>query len=121
MALLAVLTAVVFGTALIAADPPRIEHVGMVAPDVIGITILAGRVEYGRQVPYTKQEGDFVAPSDIHRFVARDGETIGTLVGKDGDTLCTMDEVAGERLDGAWADRPESYEVASADDPRCRD
>ena len=118
MRLLSALTALLWGMATMAGpEPPHIEHVGMVAPDIIGITILAGRVEYGRQVPYVKEPGDFVAASEVHRFVARGGKIIGSLVGRDGDILCTMDEVIGERLDTAWADRPASYEVASEDDP----
>jgi endoglucanase len=116
----AVLT-VLAGGAAVAAEPPRIDQVGMVAPDIIGITISAGRVEYGRQEPYVKQPGDFVGASDIHRFVARGGKVIGTLVGKDADILCNLDEVIGDRLDTAWADRPASYEVTSADDPRFKE
>jgi endoglucanase len=100
-----------------ATEPVRVDHVGLVAPDVIGITLSARRVEYGRQVPYAKQEGDVVAASDIHRFVRRDGKTIGTLVGKAGGLLCTMDEVVGKALDTAWADDPGSYRIESASDP----
>ena len=48
----------------------------------VGVTIVAGHVEYGRQVPYTKQAGDFVVPfMGVHRFVLRGGKLIGTLVG----------------------------------------
>ena len=36
-------------------DPVRIVHVGLVAPDIIGITLSARHVEYGRQIPYVKQ------------------------------------------------------------------
>ena len=103
----------------LASEPPRVEHVGLVAPDSVGVTILAGHVVYGRQVPYTKQAGDAVVPiMGVHRFVLRGGKLIGTLVGKAGETLCTMDEVVGARLDTAWADQPASYRVCSKDDRR---
>ena len=106
------------GSVCCAAELPRIEHVGPVSPDILGITILAGRVEYGRQIPYAKQEGDVVADPAMHRFVMREGKAIGTLVGKDGEILCTMDEIVGEKLDAAWADRPASYSVTSPNDSR---
>ena len=98
----------------------RVEHVGMVAQDVIGITLSARQVEYGRQIPYVKQPGDVVSDSDIHRFVRRNGKVIGTLVGKTGDLLCTMDAVLGKKLDTAWADDPANYRIKSATDPHYR-
>jgi endoglucanase len=99
-------------------QPVRVEHVGLVAPDIIGITLLARHVEYGRQLPYVKQPGDAVNQSDIHRFVRRKGKVIGSLVGKNGDLLCTLDEVVGKKLDTTLADAPASYRVNSKTDPR---
>jgi endoglucanase len=116
--LLTVLAALGGGTAAVAAEGPRIDHVGPVAPDILGITIMAGRVEYGRQVPYAKQANDAVVEIGVQRFVLRQGKVIGTLVGKAGDLLCTMDQLVGQRLDTAWADRPASYTLQSAGDPR---
>lgn len=98
-------------------EKTRVHHLGLVAPDVIQITISAGRVEYGRQVPYTKQGNDIVDMADVHRFVRRGDQLIGTLVGKKGDLLCTMDSVVGEKFDTDWADRTTSYAVRSVDDP----
>ena len=100
-----------------AAEPPQIEHVGLASPQLVGITIRAGHIEYGRQIPYAKQAGDVVDLSAIHRFVTRGGKLMGTIVGKSGDLLCTMDELVGEPLDTAWADRASSYQIASPDDP----
>jgi hypothetical protein len=94
-----------------AADPVRIEQVGLVAPNVIGLTIIAGQVEYGRQVPYVKQPGDVVLDPEMHRFVRRGDKIIGTLVGRKADLLCTMDAMLGERFDSQWADRQTSYSV----------
>jgi len=114
----AVLMMIGSGMAGYAAEPPRIEHVGMVSPDIVGITVLAGRAEYGRQIPYTREAGDTVAKGDIHRFVWRGGNVIGTIVGQAGDLLYTMDKVIGERFDTKWADQIGSYTVSSADDTR---
>src|ERR1035441_4234577 len=97
-------------------DPVRIVHVGLVAPDIISITLSARHVEYGRQIPYVKQPGDVVNASDLHRFVRREGKVIGNLVGKSGDLLCTMDEVVGKKLDTAWADDRSSYRIKSKTD-----
>jgi endoglucanase len=114
--LLALVATIVWSAATHADEPPRVDHVGMVAPDIVGVTISAGRVEYGRQEPYAKRPEDRVVDPGMHRFVLRGGKLIGSLVGTQGDLLCTMDRVVGERLDAAWADRPASYRVASADD-----
>ncbi len=99
-------------------EPVRVDHIGLVASNVIEITLSAGRVEYGRQVPYAKQKNDDVLDPKQHRFVKRDGKIIGTLVGKKADVLCSMDQCFGERFDPAWADSVASYLVSSIDDPR---
>jgi len=121
---LALLLAAFVCSAVWADDTPteavRVEHVGLVAPDVLGITLSARHVEYGRQIPYVKQAGDVVHDSDIHRFVWRDGKVIGSLVGKTGDLICTMDVVHGKKLDTAWADDPTSYRLMSKTDPHYR-
>jgi endoglucanase len=118
---LAVFLAIAACSAALAGDPKpepvRVEHVGLVAPGIIGVTLSARHVEYGLQIPYVKQKGDEVSDSDIHRFVRRGGKVIGTLVGKSGDLLCTMDEVLGKKLDTAWADAPGSYRIQSKTDP----
>ncbi|MBP7936279.1 MAG: hypothetical protein KA354_16685, partial [Phycisphaerae bacterium] len=120
MILPTILTVAISWAASAGDEPLRVEHAGMVAPDVVGMTIMAGRAEYGRQVAYTRKAGDAVNASDIHRFVWRDGKVIGTLVGKQGDTLCTMDLVIGDKLDPAWADQAASYGITSPDDSRYR-
>jgi hypothetical protein len=108
-------------SAMLAGEPNsesvRIDQVGLVAPEVIGITLSARHVEYGRQIPYVKQKGDAVGDSDIHRFVHRDGKVIGTLVGKTGNLLCTMNAVVGKKLNPTWADAPASYRLRSRSNP----
>jgi len=60
-------------------EKPKIAHIGLVAPDIIGITVHCGRVEYGRQVPYEPQPGDKVDRKTHQRWVRRDGEFLGSL------------------------------------------
>jgi endoglucanase len=114
--IIATVSLILAANAAAAGDSPRIEHVAPVASDIVGITIVARRVEYGRQVPYTRQAGDTAMDGEVHQWVTRDGKLLGTLVGRDADTLCTLDRVVGEKLDTAWADLPASYLVSSDDD-----
>lgn len=95
----------------------EVVHVGMVAAHIISITVRAGRVEYGHQVPYKHRDGDTIEDPQHHRWVKRDGEFIGSLVGKEGNTLYTPDRLVGGEFDADWADRPDSYQVTSTDDP----
>ena len=101
-----------------AAEMPQVVHVGPVAPDVVGITVAVGRVEYGRQIPYEHQEGDETDTTSQHRWVRRNGTFIGSLAGHDCTTLYTPDSLVGEPLNTEWADRPGSYRLTSPDDAR---
>ena len=101
-------------------DGPRITHVGMVAPDILGITVQAGRAEYGRQVPYERQAGDRIDTKGHQRWVWRGKQFLGSLVGAEGKILYTPDRVVGAKLDTAWADRPASYRITSPNDPSYR-
>jgi len=96
---------------------PDVVHTGLVTPDVLSITVHAGRVEYGRQVPYERQPGDKIDRRKHHRWVWRRGKFLGGLVGKDEKILYTPDRRIGPKLDTAWADRRESYRILSVDDP----
>jgi endoglucanase len=100
-----------------AAEMPEVVHVGMVAPDIISVTVQAGRAEYGQQVPYQPQPNDRVDRKTHQRWVHRDGKFIGALVGKDEKILYTPDRAVGPKLDTAWADMPASYAIRCAEDP----
>jgi endoglucanase len=104
-------------TAAAAGERPNVAHVGLVAPDIIGITIHAGHAEYGRQIPYKPHPNDRVDRKTHQRWVRRGGEFLGSLVGKDEKLLYTPDRRVGPTLDTAWADRPDSYRISSPDDP----
>ncbi len=107
----------VAGSGLLAAEMPQVVHVGMAAPDIIEVVVQAGRAEYGDQVPYEAKAGDSFDRKTHQRWVHRDGKFIGALVGKDERILYTPDRVVGDKLDLAWADKPESYGVRCPDDP----
>ena len=107
----------VFGATAGAGEALQVVHVGLVAPDIVSITVQAGHAEYGRQIPYEPQPGDKVDRKDHQRWVWRAGKFLGSLVGKEEKILYTPDERLGPVLDTAWADRAESYRIASADDP----
>lgn len=103
-------------TLLLGEEAPRVLHVGLVARDTIGITVQAGRVEYGEQVPYVMKPGDTVDDSSQNLSVRRNGRFLGWLVGQKRSVLYTEDRLVGEMPDEAWLDKPASYSVVSADD-----
>lgn len=97
-----------------AQELPQVLHVGTVAPDVILVKIRAQRVEFGKQIPYEKKEGDVVNEGQS-RFVTRDGKMLGALAGAEGKILFTAEKLVGEPLDVEWAVNPESYQIVSSD------
>jgi len=118
---LAVLVAIAFGgckqegrtTSLEDKDKPEIIHAGMADPNLIVLTVQAQWVDHGIQVPYEKQPGDSITKQRQHRFIVRNGETIGSLSGKDSDIMCTPDIMVGVPLDTVTAGQTSSYLVIS--------
>ena len=92
---------------------PQVAHVGMVVSNILEITVRAGRTEYGRQVSYEHQMGDEITDADHHRWVKRDGEFIGSLVGEAGKILHTFGRVDGLPFDTEWADQPGNYRLVA--------
>jgi endoglucanase len=109
----AALAIALLSVALVAAadEAPQVLHVGTVKPNVIGITVQAQHVVPGRQLPYEERPGDELRPRGKERLVFRGGQFLGWLVGEESDIVFTEDQLLGEPLDTAWADRPESYTV----------
>jgi endoglucanase len=99
---------------------PKIEFLGMAAPDVIEVVVQAGRVDVGRQIPYVKQDGDVIEEREHRRTLYRNGKKIGVVIGPDGDILRPFDTFTGEPLDAKWADNKASYRIESATDVRYR-
>lgn len=109
----------VFATVLITeAGSAQLVHIGTVASDVIGLTIRSDQnVEYGRQIPYTKQEGDKVEDKELHRWVYRNRQFIGSLVGAEEKLLHTPDRLVGESLDVSPLEKSSNWRITSLDDP----
>lgn len=85
-------------------DPaPRVVHVGMVAPDVVAVTIHEGTLELGKLVPYEAKPGDQINAENAQRTsLRRDGVEVGTLGGPAGNQWLRLpDSYLGERLDAA--------------------
>ncbi len=107
-------------------NSPRVEAVGMVAPDILSLTIQAGRVVPGRLEPYRPEAGDTRSESKDSagrvqqvRLVRR-GEEIGWLIGPKRETLVTFEKMVGDPLLTFVADAAENYTIRSADDPAYR-
>ena len=105
-------------------EPPTLEHIGAVAPDILSIEIQAGRILPMRQVPYQKEPGDVVTQGknaqtgEVREMrVVRNGQPLGWLVGKDRNILVLHDRLVGTPLDTAVADQPRNFVIRSADDP----
>lgn len=101
---------------------PYVEHLAPAATDVLQLSIRAQEVGRGAQVPYVPQPGDVVSqpapPDNPHRWVTRDGEIIGALVGPDDALLWTFDTLSGPPLSTEWADNPTNYLLVSDTDSR---
>jgi len=119
--LLVLVLAIVAARTATAGERPVVAHVGMVAPDIVGITVHAGRAEYGRQIPYERQPADRIDAKTHQRWVWRGKTFLGSLVGAQGKLLYTPDRRVGPKLDTMWADRPDSYRITSPDDPNYRE
>ena len=102
--------------AICAEEMPRVVHVGMITPHIISVTVRAGRVKHGYQLPYERREGDKIEAHDHHRWIKRDGKFMGSLVGSEDNIVYTLNRLIGEKLDTEWADRPDSYKIMSEDD-----
>lgn len=106
-----------------AEDPPRVAGLCVVAPAVVAVSIDAGRVELGDQVPYVPQQGDrrLAGQGGKGGWLQRDGKTIGGFVGPKGDVVQLFDRLVGEPLDTTWADQTASYALSSAEDANYRE
>lgn len=132
---------ILMATALCAYGPhqPVVRHVGLVAPNVICLTIDAQEVEENGPVPFTLAEEDEIQPtgdlipsrlweaahidslvermdidgdaSGVMLFVRRAGEGLGWLVGPQRNTLWPVQKLLGDPLDRGWAGNPASYRL----------
>ena len=113
---------------------PSVEHVAALAPDLLQLTIQAGRIPAVKLVPYSPQPGDEVRPNDSevvawpegqgkgelavvgeHLSLYRDGKQIGFVSG-DRSQMLPVETVVGDPLDERLVDRPQGYAIRSSDD-----
>jgi endoglucanase len=92
-------------------NKPEIIHLGMAAPDVVVFTVQSQWVKHTKQIPYEKKTGDEIEIQIMHRFIKRDGQLIGSLVGSEGKIMATPDKIMGDTLDTFSASRKESYSI----------
>ncbi len=119
---------------------PTVEHVALVAPDLLSLTIHAGDVPRRDQVAYRPQPGDEVVAEPDHDVIAwRDGELVvealnhtlhrkvdGTLqpvayLDAGREWMWEYDRMQGEPLVEVLADRAQGYSLSSTDDPAYAD
>jgi len=103
-------------------DSPQVAHVAAAAPDIIGITITAGRVLPHRLVPYVPHPDDtlIIAANKQgivdKRTVRRGKIEIGWLAGPDTNVLCEFQQFKGQELQAELADWVHGYRISSTDD-----
>ena len=102
---------------LSAEDNLRIIHTGTVAPDIIEIVIRAGKVEYGKQIPYEKHPLDEIQKTFPHQWVVRNKNPLGSLAGSTGNILYTFDKYTGIKLNDKWIRNIKNYRIKSFNDP----
>ncbi len=96
----------------------KVSQTYLVKPNVLAIEINTGKVIHGQQIPYRSESGDRVEqPRPVgDDWVIRNGKAIGSLVGKQRNTLYPFDQFVASPFDPQWADRMTSYQVRSSDD-----
>lgn len=106
------------------AGSPTVVLTGVVAPDVIGLTVEAQRVVPPVFGPYEPQPSDVVKPEKLGTDrdfpmakLVRGGKAIGWLQGRKLDHFATFERVEGDPLLTFLADDPANYLIASSDDP----
>lgn len=99
-------------------DAPRVTHVAMAAPGILGITLEAGRVEPSRLGPYVPEPGDELRTGQgiEDNVLVRLGKWIGWVIGPDKDTLVTVERVVGRQVPEKLLGERASWTIESADD-----
>jgi endoglucanase len=95
---------------------PELLGIGLAAPDVLVLTVQARWVGHGVQVPYEQPEGDSIRIQGQHRYIIRNGQAIGCLVGIEGKVMQTLDRIYGDTLDVVSAGQKESYQLNAMDE-----
>ncbi len=93
---------------------PQIVEVGMVAPDIVAVTIQEGDVELGQLVPYIAKPSDEIKQENVQRVsLRRDGVEVGTVAGPEGHRMIRLpDRFSGERIDRKRLANPENWSIS---------
>jgi endoglucanase len=96
----------------------NVSQAYLVKPDILAVRIDAGKVIYGKQVPYQTKSGDRKEEPRPQGddWLTRGGKAIGTLVGRPRNVLHMLDEFVASPFDPQWADRSTSYRITSRED-----
>jgi len=112
----------------LATTHPKIRHVYLATPDVLAIVVDAQAIPINPFVPYVAESGDEIQPRGVmklgaeqretsrYRVLLRDGREIGDVIGPGDSHFLPRPEIHGSPLDTAWATRPSSYTLLSAND-----
>ena len=104
-------------------ESPNVTGTCLVAPDVLAITIEAGKVTLGKVLDYVPQAGDDLSIKKDARGIEtvtlkRGGKEIGEVVGAgDKRQYITQASYSGDPLQTELADHAGCYTISSADDP----
>jgi endoglucanase len=101
---------------------PNVEHVSLVAPDVLALTFQAGQVVPSSLTQYSPQPGDEQVEQKgedgrVQQVILkRQGEEVGWLIGPQRDQLVTYETLQGDPLLSFIADEAATYRITSRDD-----
>ena len=102
---------------------PHVTGTCLVAPDVLAITIEAGKVTLGKVLDYAAQDGDELSTKKDAKGIEtvtlkRGGKVIGEVVGAGGKRqYITQASYSGDPLQTELADHADCYTITGTDDP----
>ena len=92
---------------------PTVTHIAAVAPDLLAVIVVEGKIIPNRHVAYEPQPGDQVEASVRRVVLKRGNESVGWLAGPDRNFLTTFEGFAGDRFQVDLSDRPDTYKVVT--------
>ncbi|GAB4461981.1 MAG: hypothetical protein OHK0029_28120 [Armatimonadaceae bacterium] len=108
----------------LATDKPKVRHVYLASPNTLAIVIDAQAIPIRPIVPYKPEPGDRIRTGGImkvgaegrdhprFRFLVRNGQELGQVLGDPPTHYFPAHELLGEPLNLVWAEKPGSYSLA---------
>ena len=96
---------------------PKIIQVGLVAPNILSVTIRDGAIQSGHQTKYVAKPGDVIWLDNFVHWLKRDGVIIGSLAGKNRDVMMSFDRVTKGTIDPKTIQEPSHFRLTSTNDP----